>query len=73
MQPGVRAMKFNGSDSRCHSWGLILAGRDGAIAPTYEKNRLRRSTQAVLCLLWGSNVVLPRWTVECHRAIYSAN
>jgi hypothetical protein len=22
-------MKFNGSDSRCHRWGLILAGGDG--------------------------------------------
>jgi mannose-1-phosphate guanylyltransferase len=26
---GTGSVKFNGSDSRCHRWGLILAGGDG--------------------------------------------
>lgn len=68
---GSGSMKINGSDSRSHRWGLILAGGDGTRLPPLSRGITGDDRPKQFCPVLGSETLLQQTQQRVSRVVQS--
>lgn len=64
-----QTMKFNGSDSRCHRWGAILAGGDGTRLLPLTRKIIGDDRPKQFCAIMGKETLLQQTQQRISRLV----